>query len=466
LPPTPLRGAQAAAPAPDGAAVYLTPFFQAEVNVAARLRALLRTPATHLHEFREGADWDQLFARAERGAPVSLSDEQRAAVRLALTSKVCVLTGGPGVGKTTTLRAVIRLLETCGQHPVALASPTGRAAKRLSEATGRPAQTIHRLLGFSPAQGYAANEHQRLPAHMVVVDEVSMLDLLLCNNLLKAVEPAAHLLFVGDVDQLPSVGAGNVLHDLVESGVIPVARLTTIFRQAAESAIITNAHRINQGQMPIFPRTARDFFLFAQDDAEAAAEMTVDVVANRVPRRFHLDPLNEVQVLAPMHRGAAGVAALNQRLQAALNPPGPGKAERPMGGRVFRAGDRVMQIRNNYQKETFNGDIGRILEVDLENQTLTVEFDGRAVFYEWSEADELQHAFAVSIHKSQGSEFTAVVVPMLVQHYVMLQRNLLYTAVTRARQLCVLVGSRRAIALAVRNARTAKRWSGLAARLR
>jgi len=451
--------------AQDLSAVYLTPFYQAEVNAARRLRALIDSPATRLTEFK-AADWDWLFAQAvDKDSPVALSDEQRAAVKTALTSKVCVLTGGPGVGKTTTLRAVIRLLEV-KNHPVALASPTGRAAKRLSEAAGRPAQTLHRLLGFSPAEGFSVNEHQRLPAHMVIVDEVSMLDLVLFNHLLKAVEPSAHLLLVGDVDQLPSVGAGNVLGDLVASGRVPVARLTTIFRQAAESHIITNAHRINAGQPPVFAKDARDFFLFVEDEAEPAAERLVDVVAHRIPRRFGLDPLSDVQVLAPMHRGAAGVAALNQRLQAALNPPRPGVPERALGGRVFRAGDRVMQVRNNYPKEAFNGDIGRIKAIDLENQTLTVVFDGRAVFYDWLEADELQHAFAVSIHKAQGSEFPAVVVPMLTQHYVMLQRNLLYTAVTRARQLCVLVGSRKAIAMAVRNAQQSRRWSGLADRLR
>lgn len=396
---------------------------------------------------------------------MTLSDEQRAAVRTALTSKVSILTGGPGTGKTTTLRALIRLLEVKG-HPVALASPTGRAAKRLSEATGRPAQTLHRLLGFSPTAGFTVNEHKRLSAHFVIVDEVSMLDLVMFNNLLKAIEPGAHLLLVGDADQLPSVGAGNVLGDLIACGRVPVVRLSVIFRQAARSHIITNAHHINQGRMPFFARDLRDFFLFTVDDPEQAAERVVDVVANRIPRKFGLDPLTDVQVLAPMHRGSAGVAMLNQRLQAALNPSAPNKPERALGGRLFRVGDRVMQLRNNYQKETFNGDIGRIVDIDLEQQRLTAEFDGRPVFYEWAEADELQHAFAVSIHKSQGSEFPAVVVPLLTQHYVMLQRNLLYTAVTRARQLCVLVGNHRAIGLAVKNATVAQRWSGLAERLR
>ena len=393
-----------------------------------------------------------------------LSPEQRAAVQMAVTHKVCVLTGGPGTGKTTTLRTLIQLLERNG-HVVALGSPTGRAAKRLAEATGRPAQTLHRLLGFGPQGGFQFNEQQRLPAHMVVVDEVSMLDLLLTNNLLKAIDPAAHLLLVGDVDQLPSVGAGNVLHDLVESGQVPVARLETIFRQAAGSHIITNAHRVNHGQVPVFERDASDMFLFVEDEAEPAAARVVEVVAERIPRRFGLDPLTDIQVLAPMHRGSAGVGNLNVQLQAALNPPAAGHAERQLGGRIFRAGDRVMQIRNNYQKEAFNGDIGRLAEVDSENQSMTVVFDGRPVLYEWSETDELVHAYAVSIHKSQGSEFAAVVVPLVSQHYMMLQRNLLYTAITRAKKLCVLVGSRKAIAIAVHNAKVAHRWTGLAQRL-
>ena len=445
-------------------AIYLAPFYQAEVNVAARLKAILSAPQNHLADMAI-ANWAMLFGLvAGEGGGLSLSDEQHAAVQAALTHKVCVLTGGPGTGKTTTLRTLIQLLEL-KRHPVMLTSPTGRAAKRLAEATGRPAQTLHRLLGFSPLSGFTHNEQNRLPAHIVVVDEISMIDLVLMNNLLKAVDPSAHLLLVGDADQLPSVGAGNVLNDLIACGQIPVVRLTTIFRQAAHSHIITNAHRINHGQLPVFEKDAQDFFLFEQNEPEAAADWVVDVVQNRIPRRFGLDPLTDVQVLSPMHRGAAGVSNLNARLQAALNPPGAGKPERQMGGRVLRVGDRVMQIRNNYQKETFNGDIGQIVDLDFENQTLTVEFDGRAVFYDWVEADEVQHAFAVSIHKAQGSEFVAVVVPLLTQHYMMLQRNLLYTAITRAKSLCVLVGARKAIGMAVKNAKVAQRWSGLGVRL-
>jgi exodeoxyribonuclease V alpha subunit len=444
------------------AAVYLTPFHQAEVNAAARLQTLLNVSASRLADFAD-ADWDALFASV-RASTVDLSEEQRLAVRSALTHKVCVLTGGPGTGKTTALRALIRLLEL-RRHPVALAAPTGRAAKRLAEAAGRPAQTLHRLLGFSPTEGFTFGERKRLPAHLIVVDEVSMLDLLLFNNLLKAVDPSAHLLLVGDVDQLPSVGAGDVLRDLVRCGRAPVVRLTQVFRQAADSHIIVNAHRVNQGQQPLFEKTSRDFFLFAQDEPQAAADWVVDVVRNRIPAKFGLDPLEDVQVLAPMHRGAAGVGNLNARLQAALNPPAPGKPERQIGGRVFRVGDRVLQMRNNYQKEVFNGDIGRVTDLDLENQTLSVGFDQRLVLYDWVEADELQHAFAASVHKAQGSEFPAVVMPVLTQHYLMLQRNLLYTAITRAKRLCVLVGARKAIAIAVRNAKVARRWSGLAFRL-
>jgi exodeoxyribonuclease V alpha subunit len=452
------------APGEPDAAVYLTPFHQAEAHVAERLLALMRTPASRLEDFR-GLNWEIALAGLRLGQEeVTLSEQQRLGVQTALTHKVAVLTGGPGTGKTTTLRTLIHLLEQ-RRHPVALTSPTGRAAKRLAEATGRAAQTIHRLLGYSPNGGFAHNEQQRLPAHMVVVDEVSMLDLLLTNNLLKAIDPAAHVLFVGDVDQLPSVGAGNVLRDLVQCGQIPVVRLQTIFRQAAGSHIITNAHRVNSGQPPVFESDSNDFFLFAEEDPEQAAARLVEVVQTRIPRRFGLDPLNDIQVLAPMHRGAAGVGNLNVQLQAALNPPAPDKPERALGGRVLRAGDRVMQIRNNYQKEVFNGDIGRLAEVDAENQTLTAVFDGRPAIYEWSEADELVHAFAVSIHKSQGSEFPAVVAPVLTQHYMMLQRNLLYTAITRARSLCVLIGTRKAISIAVRNAKVARRWSGLARRL-
>jgi exodeoxyribonuclease V alpha subunit len=435
-------------------AVYLTPFYQAERKVAERLRALLRAPS-RLKNLQT--------AHAPNASLQSLSPEQQTAIQLALAHKVCALTGGPGTGKTTTLKALIQTLEK--QHVrIALASPTGRAAKRLSEATGRPAQTLHRLLGFAPTGGFAHNEQNRLPAQFVVVDEASMIDLILMNNLLKALEPAAHLLLVGDEDQLPSVGAGNVLGDVIASGQVPVARLNTIFRQAAASHIVTNAHRINQGQLPVFEADSGDFFLFGETEPEAAAQRIVEVVQTRIPRKFGLSP-DAIQVLAPMHRGAAGVGNLNTLLQAALNPPAPHKGERALGGRTLRLGDRLMQIRNNYQKEVFNGDIGRLVDVEEDGQRFTVEFDSRPIVYEWAEADELAHAFAVSIHKAQGSEFPAVVIPLLTQHFMMLQRNLLYTAITRAKQLCVLVGARKAIAIAVKNDNVAQRWTRLAERL-
>ncbi len=444
-------------------AVYLTPFYYGEVGVSNRMRGLAETPTTRLYRFRQVRDWDLFLDQLARRDGIRLSDQQRAAVRTALTHKVTVLTGGPGTGKTTTMRTVIAALERMGSS-YALASPTGRAAKRLSEATGRPAKTVHRLLGYKPAEGFGFNDENPLPVDMLVVDEASMLDLLLTNHLLKALDPAAHLLLVGDVDQLPSVGAGDVLRDVIASGGIAVVRLETIFRQAEGSYIIHNSHRINQGQFPIVNK-GNDFFLFTQDDPERAAALVVDIVGNRIPDKFGLDPLDDVQVLSPMHRGAVGVANLNHLLQNALNPPAPNKLERRLGGRTLRIGDKLMQIRNNYDKETYNGDIGRLVAIDLENQTFTVQIDDRPIRYDWTEADEIVHAYAISVHKSQGSEFPAVVVPILTQHYLMLQRNLLYTAVTRAKRLAVLVGQRRAIGIAVRNNRVAQRYSGLSVRL-
>jgi exodeoxyribonuclease V alpha subunit len=450
-------------------AVYLTPFYYGEVGVSNRLRGLVETPSTRLHRFRQVRAWAPFLDQLTRRDGIQLIDQQREAVRTALTHKVAVLTGGPGTGKTTTMRTVIAALERMGCS-YALASPTGRAAKRLSEATGRPAKTVHRLLGYKPAEGFGFNDENPLPVDMLVVDEASMLDLLLTNHLLKALDPAAHLLLVGDVDQLPSVGAGDVLRDVIASGEaeagrsVAIVRLETIFRQAEGSYIIHNSHRINQGQFPIVNK-GDDFFLFTQDDPEQAAALVVDVVGNRIPHKFGLDPLDDVQVLSPMHRGAVGVANLNHLLQNALNPPAPNKPERRLGGRTLRVGDKVMQIRNNYDKETYNGDIGRLVAIDLENQTLTVQMDDRPIPYDWTEADEIVHAYAISVHKSQGSEFPSVVVPVMTQHYLMLQRNLLYTAVTRAKRLVVLVGQRRAVSIAARNNRVAQRYSGLSVRL-
>jgi exodeoxyribonuclease V alpha subunit len=465
--------------------VYLIPFYRGEIGVANRLRRLAAAANDRLPAFRS-FDWPAAFAALQAQTHLPLTPRQQDAVQAALTHRVTVLTGGPGTGKTTTVRAIIRLAEAVGAQTV-LASPTGRAAKRLSEAAGRPAQTIHRLLEVKPAEGFAftRNEENPLEADLVIVDEASMLDLLLTNHLLKAIPTGAHLLLVGDIDQLPSVGAGNVLQDVIEAvtagekaevkveaevkaktgATSTVVRLDTIFRQPEGSYIITNAHRINRGQMPTLDnRNARDFFLFKEEDPERAAALIAELVQERIPRKFDLSS-DDIQVLSPMHRGEAGVSSLNTRLQASLNPQAPGKVERMVGGRVFRAGDRVMQIRNNYDKDIFNGDMGRIATIDLEEQTVTVRMDDRAVSYDFLELDELVHAYAVSIHKSQGSEFPAVVVPLLASHYMMLQRNLLYTAVTRAKRLVVLVGTERAIAIAVRNDKAKERYSGLAERL-
>lgn len=438
-------------------AVYLTPLYYNEVGTAERLRRLAETWPTRL------SDLPPAFVALDP----ELSPEQQAAIRSALSHPVSVLTGGPGTGKTTAIRVLIEVLEAA-RKSYALASPTGRAAKRLSQAAGRPASTIHRLLGFTPGEGFKHNAGNPLTTDLLVVDEASMLDLALAHALLKALQLGVHLLLVGDVDQLPSVGAGDVLRDVIASGVASVTRLSLIFRQAAESRIITNAHRINQGQMPLYPTANEgvDFFLFPAETPEDAASWVQEVVCERIPHKFGLHPRDDIQVLAPMYRGLAGVDALNAVLQASLNPPALMKPERTFFGSTFRPGDKLMQVRNNYDKDVYNGDIGFLFAINAVEHTLTVDFDGRAVVYDWSEADQLVLAYAVSVHKAQGSEFPAVVIPLLTQHYLMLQRNLLYTAVTRARRLCVLVGSKRAIAIAVRNNKVAHRFTALDWRLR
>jgi exodeoxyribonuclease V alpha subunit len=436
--------------------VYLTPLFLAEVSVSEQLRALAKAWPTRL------SDLPPAFVTIDG----ELSAEQQEAVRTALGSPLSVLTGGPGTGKTTAIRALIGALEAARKR-YALASPTGRAAKRMSQATGRPASTIHRLLGFSPGEGFKYNANNPLPIDLLVVDEASMLDLLLANHLLKALHPGTHLLLVGDVDQLPSVGAGDVLRDVIHSQVALVTRLSHIFRQAASSQIITNAHRINHGQMPEFPagNELADFYLFAVETPEEAAAWVQDVVCSRIPNKFGFHPRDEIQVLAPMYRGPVGVDALNSRLQENLNPPSLMKAEKSLFGTTFRPGDKLMQIQNNYDKEVFNGDIGILLAINPVDHSLSVDFEGRAVSYDWSEADQLVLAYAVSVHKAQGSEFPVVVLPLVTSHYLMLQRNLLYTAVTRARKLCVLVGSKRAIGMAIKNDRVAHRYTALDLRL-
>ncbi|MFE6598137.1 ATP-dependent RecD-like DNA helicase [Streptomyces albidoflavus] len=457
-------------PGPDGepvTAVYLVPFHRAEVSLAAQLLRLLRAPDDRMPAFRD-VDWEKALGWLARRTGTELAPEQRDAVRLALTEKAAVLTGGPGCGKSFTVRSVVELARAKGAK-VVLAAPTGRAAKRLAELTGAEASTVHRLLELRPGGDAAYDRERPLDADLVVVDEASMLDVLLANKLVKAVAPGAHLLFVGDVDQLPSVGAGEVLRDLLaEGGPIPSVRLTRIFRQAQRSGVVTNAHRINAGTPPL-TQGLDDFFLFVEDDTEEVGRLTVDVAARRVPARFGLDPRRDIQVLAPMHRGPAGAGALNGLLQQAVTPARPDLPEKRFGGRVFRVGDKVTQIRNNYEKGlngVFNGTVGVVTALNAEEQRLTVLTDeDEEVPYDFDELDELAHAYAVTIHRSQGSEYPAVVVPVTTSAWMMLQRNLLYTAVTRAKKLVVLVGSRKAIGQAVRTVSAGRRCTALGHRL-
>ncbi|MFC8895544.1 SF1B family DNA helicase RecD2 [Streptomyces cinereoruber] len=457
-------------PGPEGTpvtAVYLIPFHRAELSLAGQLRRLLRAEEDRMPAFRD-VPWDKALAWLATRTGASLAPEQEEAVRLALTRKVAVLTGGPGCGKSFTVRSIVELARA-KKAKVVLAAPTGRAAKRLAELTGAEASTVHRLLELKPGGDAAYDRDRPLDADLVVVDEASMLDLLLANKLVKAVAPGAHLLLVGDVDQLPSVGAGEVLGDLLAPGSpVPAVRLTRIFRQAQQSGVVVNAHRINAGTPP---RTEGlpDFFLFAEEETEDAARVAVEVASRRIPARFGLDPRRDVQVLAPMHRGPAGAGALNGLLQQAITPARPDLPEKRFGGRVFRVGDKVTQIRNNYDKGengVFNGTVGVVTALDPVEQRLTVRTDeDEEVPYDFDELDELAHAYAVTIHRSQGSEYPAVVIPVTMSAWMMLQRNLLYTAVTRARKLVVLVGSRRAIAQAVRTVSAGRRFTALAHRL-
>ncbi|MFM9370249.1 ATP-dependent RecD-like DNA helicase [Streptomyces sp. Da 82-17] len=449
-------------------AVYLVPFHRAELSLSAQVLRLLRAEEDRMPAFQD-VDWDKALAWLGRRTGAELAPEQEEAVKLALTRKVAVLTGGPGCGKSFTVRSVVELARA-KQAKVVLAAPTGRAAKRLAELTGAEASTVHRLLELKPGGDAAYDRDRPLDADLVVVDEASMLDLLLANKLVKAVPPGAHLLFVGDVDQLPSVGAGEVLRDLLdESGPVPAVRLTRIFRQAQQSGVVTNAHRINSGAPPL-TQGLKDFFLFVAEETEEAGRLTVDVAARRIPAKFGLDPRRDVQVLAPMHRGPAGAGVLNGLLQQAVTPARPDLPEKRFGGRTFRVGDKVTQIRNNYEKGrngVFNGTVGVVTALDQDEQRLTVLTDeDEEVPYEFDELDELAHAYAVTIHRSQGSEYPAVVIPVTTGAWMMLQRNLLYTAVTRAKKLVVLVGSRKALGQAVRTVSAGRRCTALDHRLR
>jgi len=454
-----------AAGAPEvaaGDAVYLTTYHVCETTIARRLKALLEVPRG-----LRRLDAGRAVAWVQAHLELRLSESQTQALQAALDHKVMVITGGPGTGKTTIVNAVLKIFERASAR-VLLAAPTGRAAKRLNEATGCEARTIHRLLEYSPQRGgFQRTDEAPLECDLLVVDETSMVDTVLMHHLIAAVPLAAACILVGDVNQLPSVGPGNVLGDIIDSGAVPVVRLTEIFRQASRSRIVVNAHRINQGLMPeAAPDTddgPQDFYFIEQEDPERVLATILELARNRIPRRFGLDPVDGIQVMTPMHKGVVGAANLNRRLQEVLNPGEGGVAR---GDRLFRVGDKVMQVRNNYDKDVFNGDIGRIASISNEERELTVRIDGREVSYDFGELDELAHAFAVSVHKAQGSEYPAVVFPVLTQHYILLQRNLIYTALTRARRLAVIVGTRRALAIGIKNTGTERRYTRLADRLK
>jgi exodeoxyribonuclease V alpha subunit len=436
--------------------VFLAGLYRAERGVAERLLRLVNDELPW-----PWIDPDKALPWVEQRSGLQLAESQRTAIRLALSSKVLVITGGPGVGKTTIVKSILRILSAKGMR-LLLCAPTGRAAKRMTEATGFEAKTIHRLLEVDPkGGGFKRDGDHQLDCDLLVVDEASMVDVMLMQALMRAVPDNAALLIVGDIDQLPSVGPGQVLADIIASGSVSVVRLTEVFRQAATSRIIVSAHRINQGSMPDLspPDGDSDFYFVQADDPETAVPRIVELVKTRIPKRFGLDPIRDIQVLCPMNRGGVGARSLNIELQAALNPAGESKVER--FGWTFAPGDKVMQIENDYDKEVYNGDIGYIDDVDPEAGELVASFDGRSVTYGFGELDALVPAYAATIHKSQGSEYPAVVIPIMTQHYAMLQRNLLYTGITRGKRLVVLVGQKKAVAIAVRNVSGRRRWSKL-----
>ncbi|MDY6905028.1 MAG: ATP-dependent RecD-like DNA helicase [Thermodesulfobacteriota bacterium] len=443
----------------DEKAVFLWGYHYAELSIAAHFKRLLDTAKSIRRiDTPKAVEWVQ------GKLSMTLARKQAEAVATAADSKVMVITGGPGTGKTTIVKAVLKIFLALGAIPM-LAAPTGRAAKKLKEATGRDSRTIHRILEFSMAKGgFQRDSEHPLECDLLVVDEASMIDSLLMYHLLKAVPSHATVILVGDVNQLPSVGAGNVLHDIIHANIVPVVALNEIFRQARQSRIIRAAHQINQGIVPGFHNrdADSDFFFIEQEDPEAVVSTITDLVSRRIPDRFGFDPVDEIQVLTPMHKGVAGGNNLNNRLQAALNPENDGLVR---GETTFAVDDKVMQIRNNYDREVFNGDIGRIRRIDHNSREMVIQFDGRSIHYPFADLDEIVLAYAVSVHKSQGSEYPAVVMPMLTQHYILLQRNLIYTAVTRGRQLVVMVGTPRALAIGVNNNKTSHRYTRLKQRL-
>jgi len=446
---------------PNKKAVYLSRFHVSENGITQNLTRLVSAQkSTRKIDAEKAIQWVHGMINLD------LAQNQVEAVKKAISDKVMVITGGPGTGKTTIINAVIKIYRELGAR-ILLAAPTGRASKRMSDATGFPAKTIHRMLEFSMQRGgFQRNQDNPLDVDVLILDEVSMIDTILMYHLLKAVPAKATLIMVGDVNQLPSVGAGSVLKDIIRSETVPVVELNEIFRQAEESQIIVNAHKINQGFIPELRQDRdglEDFYFIEQDDPEQVLRIITELVCNRIPKRFSLDPVHGIQVLSPMHKGIVGTGNLNTELQNSLNPSKTGITR---GDRIFRLNDKVMQIRNNYDKEVFNGDIGKITSIDHENQEITVTFDGIPVPYDFSELDEIIMAYAISVHKSQGSEYPAVIIPILPQHYVLLQRNLIYTAVTRGKRLVVIVGSKRALAMGIKNDRIMKRYTYLAERLK
>ncbi|MBA4371280.1 MAG: ATP-dependent RecD-like DNA helicase [Thermodesulfovibrio sp.] len=439
---------------------YLVRFYVSETGIAEQLRSVLTIPKSH-----SLLDQAAPFDLVEKELRITLAERQREAVQAAVSQKVLVVTGGPGTGKTTIIRAIIGLYRKSGQS-VLLAAPTGRAAKRMSEASGFEAKTIHRLLEFSPTKGgFKRNEDSPLEADLIIIDEASMIDTQLMYHFLKAIPLRATLVLVGDIDQLPSVGAGNVLKDIIDSGAVPTITLNEIFRQSSRSLIVVNAHKINHGEFPYINserETSQDFYFFQCEEPSEACSMIVDMCIKRIPDKFGYHPVNDIQVLSPMHRGIIGAANLNAELQKHLNKS---TVEVIRAGRSLKTGDKVMQIRNNYDKDVFNGDIGRITSLDLEEQSLLVNFDGRQVAYDFIELDEIVLAYAISVHKSQGSEYPVVILPVLTQHYMMLQRNLLYTAITRGKKLVVVIGTKKALAIAIKNNKQQLRYTGLKERL-
>ena len=444
-------------------AVYLAKYHLCEVQIAEYLKSLMTAPRA-LRQVKI----DQALEWVQGRLTITLAKNQTKALECALDEKILVITGGPGTGKTTIINALLKIISRVGAR-IMLAAPTGRAAKRMSETTGHESRTIHRLLEYSITKGgFQKDTDNPLKCDLLVVDEASMIDTVLMYYLLKAIPAGATLILVGDVNQLPSVGAGTVLNDIIASRSLPVVELHEIFRQARQSQIVINAHKINKGEIPSFAppghenRIETDFYFIEQENPEKVLEIILESSIHRIPRRFGFDPIEDIQVLTPMHRGVVGAGNLNNRLQDAINPKGVGMVR---GERHFRCNDKVMQIRNNYDKEVFNGDIGRITRIYPEMQQVFISFDGREVDYSYADLDEIVLAYAISVHKSQGSEYPAVIIPILTQHYILLQRNLIYTAVTRGRKLVVMVGTRKALAIGVRNNKTQKRYTHLRYRL-